>query len=324
MEKQNRLIKKIEVQAREFKLRATRSPIDRKRHDQIQPDETAAMKKARNELNLSVAKIGDLFDRSPKAVRVAISEPEKPEACPAPPDNINDGILHSWGVPSSEALEIMMKRRSYHEQGKHEYCQFYAHLKEDLITLKISFAGARRLLEASNEAKESNDNKAHEDVDLARAIQPWKSTKHLNTYLAELRRRDKSGLEARRKRLKKIEDLLDQWRIVINRGQSAQEYDDVFKIEKDPLYESMMSYCVKVANAYRKLKIAFGQLQSVQVDNPQSFDNRKKKQILVLQKQVERAIKELQKAVNDTLKRKWYNDVWYSDFIPDNKKLKRA
>ena len=232
MEKQNRLIKKIEVQAREFKLRATRSPIDRKRHDQIQPDETAAMKKTRNELNLSVAKIGDLFDRSPKAVRVAISEPEKPEACPAPPDNINDGILHSSGVPSSEALEIMMKWRSYHEQGKHEYCQFYAHLKEDLITLKISFAGARRLLEASNEAKESNDNKAHEDVDLARAIQPWKSTKHLNTYLAELRRRDKSGLEARRKRLKKIEDLLDQWRIVINRGQSAQEYDDVFKIER--------------------------------------------------------------------------------------------
>ena len=57
----------------------------------------------------------------------------------------------------------------------------------------------------------------------------------------------------------------------------------------------MMSYCVKVANAYRKLKIAFGQLQSVQVDNPQSFDNRKKKQILVLQKQVERAIKEYRK-----------------------------
>jgi hypothetical protein len=282
------------------------------------------MKVAHDKLGWSDAKIGRIFDRDPRTVHRTVSEPEKPEECPAPPDNINDGILHSWGVPSSEALEIMMKWRSYHQQGKHDYCHFYANLKEDLITLKISFAGARRLLEASIEAKESNDNKALEDVDLARAIQPWKSTKHLNTYLAELRRRNKPALEARQKRLKEIEDRLNQWRIVVDRGQSAKKYDDVFKIEKDPLYESMMNYCVKVASAYRKLKIAFGQLQSMQVDNVQSFDNRKKKQILVLQKQVERSGKELQKAVNDTLKHKWYNDVWYSDFIPDNKKLKRA
>jgi len=324
MRKQDNLAKKIEDQAREFKLRTRRSPQDMKKHGEIQPDEAEAMKEAHGKLGLPDAKIARIFDRDPRTVHRTVSEPEKPEECPAPPDNINDGILHSWGVPSGEALEIMMKWRSYHGQGKHDYCHFYGDLKEDLITLKISFAGARRLLEASIEAKESNDNKALEDVDLARAIQPWKSTKHLNTYLAELRRRNKPALTARQKRLKEIEDRLNQWRIVVDRGQSAQEYNDVFKIEKDPLYESMMSYCVKVASAYRKLKIAFGQLQSMQVDNPQSFDNRKKKQILVLQKQVERAIKELQKAINDTLKHKWYDDVWYSDFIPDNKKLKRA
>ena len=213
-----------------------------------------------------------------------------------------------------------MKWRFYHEEGKHEYCQFYADLKEDLITRKISFAGALRLLKAGIEAKELNNKKLLEAVDVARVIQPWKSTRHLNAYHSELRRRGKPALEARQKRIKEIEDLLNQWRIVVNRGQSAKEYDDVFKIEKDPLYESMMNYCVKVASAYEKLKIVFRQLQSMQVDDLRSFDNGKKKQIPVFLKQVERSSKELQKAINDTLKHKWYNDVWYPDFIPDNKK----
>jgi len=93
-----------------------------------------------------------------------------------------------------------------------------------------------------------------------------------------------------------------------------------FKLKKIPLYESMMNYCVKVASAYGKLKIVFRQLQSMHTDNVQSFDNREKKQILVLRKQVEISNKELQKAINDTLKHKWYNDVWYPDFLPDNKK----
>jgi hypothetical protein len=79
----------------------------------------------------------------------------------------------------------------------------------------------------------------------------------------------------------------------------------------------MMHYCVKVASAYSKLKIAFRQIQSVHTDNVQSFDNREKKQIL---KQIESSSKELQKAITDTLKHKWYKDVRYPDFIPDNKK----
>jgi hypothetical protein len=317
MKKQDNLAKKIEDQARAFKLRTKRSPHDMKKHGGIQTDEADAMKAAHDKLDWPDAKIGRVFDRDPRTVRKKVSKPEKPAECQAPPDNVNDGILQSWGVPSNEALEIMMKWRFYHEEGKHEYCQFYADLKEDLITRKISFAGALRLLDAGIEAKERNNKKLLEAVDVARVIQPWKSTRHLNAYHAELRRRNKPGLEARQKRIKEIEDLLNQWRIVVNRGQSAKEYDDVFKIENDPLYESMMHYCVKVASAYSKLKIAFRQLQSMQVDDLQSSDIGKKKQIL---QQVESYSKELQKAINDTLKHKWYNDVWYSDFLPDNKK----
>ena len=134
----------------------------------------------------------------------------------------------------------------------------------------------------------------------------------------------KPDLEARQKRIKEIEDLLNGWRIVVNRGLSAKEYDDVFKIEDDPLYESMMHYCVKVASAYEKLKIVFRQLQSMHTDKVQFSDNREKKQILVLRKQVERSSKELQKAINDTLKHKWYNDIWYPDSFPDNKKEKHT
>ena len=317
MKKEDNLTKKIEDQARAFKLRTKRSPHDMKKHGGIQPDEADAMKAAHDILDWPDAKIGRVFDRDPRTVHRIVSKSEKPAECQAPPDNVNDGILHSWGVPSNEALEIMMKWRFYHEEGKHEYCQFYTDLKEDLITRKISFAGALRLLKAGIEAKERNNKKLLEAVDVARVIQPWKSTRHLNAYHAELRRRGKPALEARQKRIKEIEDLLNQWRIVVNRGQSAKEYDDVFKIEKDPLYESMMHYCVKVASAYSKLKIAFRQIQSVHTDNVQSFDNREKKQIL---KQIESSSKELQKAITDTLKHKWYKDVRYPDFIPDNKK----
>jgi hypothetical protein len=96
MSKNDDLVKKIEEQAKTFKLRANRSPEDRKRHDQIQPDEAAAMRKAYNQLHWSVAKIGDLFDRSPTAVKKAISELEKPGECPASPDNVSVGMLETW------------------------------------------------------------------------------------------------------------------------------------------------------------------------------------------------------------------------------------
>jgi FtsZ-interacting cell division protein YlmF len=81
-------------------LGATRSPTDRKRHDQIQPDEKDTIKEAHDKLGWPDAKIGRIFDRDPRTVQIIVSEPKKFEECQAPPDNVNDVILHSWGVPS--------------------------------------------------------------------------------------------------------------------------------------------------------------------------------------------------------------------------------
>ena len=66
--KKETIVKKIEKQAARYKLRASRSPSDRKRHDQVQADEQQWMGKAHRELGWSAAKIGEVFGRDPRTV----------------------------------------------------------------------------------------------------------------------------------------------------------------------------------------------------------------------------------------------------------------
>ena len=58
MSKEDDLVKKIEDQAKTFKLRTKRSPQDMKKHGGIQPDEADAMKAAHDKLHWPDAKIG--------------------------------------------------------------------------------------------------------------------------------------------------------------------------------------------------------------------------------------------------------------------------
>lgn len=70
--KEDRLIRKIEEQAKKFKLRAQKSRTDEKRHDAVRPDEQKWMWTAHHDLGWSLAKIGSTFNRDPRTVQKAI------------------------------------------------------------------------------------------------------------------------------------------------------------------------------------------------------------------------------------------------------------
>jgi len=71
--KEDRLVKKIEAQAKKFKLRVQKGRGDAKRHDGVRPDEQKWMWTAHHELGWSFAKIGSIFNRDPRTVQKAIA-----------------------------------------------------------------------------------------------------------------------------------------------------------------------------------------------------------------------------------------------------------
>ncbi|RLC35683.1 hypothetical protein DRH29_05945 [candidate division Kazan bacterium] len=71
--KEERLIKKIEAQAKKFKLRIQKGRGDEKRHDAVRPDEQKWMWTAHHDLGWSLAKIGSIFNRDPRTVQKAIA-----------------------------------------------------------------------------------------------------------------------------------------------------------------------------------------------------------------------------------------------------------
>lgn len=70
--KEQRLIKKVEDQAKRFKSRALKSPDDLKRHDQVHRDEQRWMYTAHKQLGWSFAKIGSVFNRDPRTTKQAV------------------------------------------------------------------------------------------------------------------------------------------------------------------------------------------------------------------------------------------------------------
>jgi len=74
--REQKLIEKIESQAKIFKLRGNKGHDDDKRHDIIQRDEQKWMWTARNKLDWSYAKIGSTFGRDHRTTRKAVESYE--------------------------------------------------------------------------------------------------------------------------------------------------------------------------------------------------------------------------------------------------------
>jgi hypothetical protein len=75
--KEQRLVKKVEEHAEKFRTRILRSPNDLKRHDLIKSDERKWMGIAHNQLGWSLAKIGSVFSRDARTVKVSVEEERK-------------------------------------------------------------------------------------------------------------------------------------------------------------------------------------------------------------------------------------------------------
>ncbi len=343
---EKRLNNKISDQAKIFKSRANKSPEDMKRHDLIRPDEQKMMWAAYNQLGWSYAKIGSIFDRDPRAVAKKVTEfsrvkgehsrqddspslgtnavsvsttsQEKSGSCPAPPDNVDVVILKNWGVPAQKAPEIVFNWRSYHRQGKHDICQLFSHFREDLVTRKIPFNNAEAMLEEGIRANIFHVEKAHQDVDMARAYRPWESIKNRKALFREMQERDKPIYEGRQKHLEEIENLLKKLRDDVLSSLSTQEYDDVLRVEEHPLFESLMSHCFDVAATFMNLKFNHATLQRLNPDITCSEANQipgstKNEELLTLQKKTVSSIKDLQRAIDKTLKKQWYSNEWCLD-----------
>lgn len=70
-------IKKIEDRANKFKQRMHKGHYDRKRHDQVRPDEQKWMHIARNQLGGSFAKIASVFSRDPRTVTKCLQKEQR-------------------------------------------------------------------------------------------------------------------------------------------------------------------------------------------------------------------------------------------------------
>ena len=109
----------------------------------------------------------------------------------------------------------------------------------------------------------------------------------------------------------------------------TNEYGRIFRIETDPVFQSMAWHCVKVETALGRLKLNYGRFQRLRAEiireqNNQRSIVKKKKELRIIQKEVINSTKGLQRSVRDTLKKKSYLGEWCAACIADRNKGKRA
>lgn len=213
---------------------------------------------------------------------------------------------------------------SKHRQGKHDICKLFLRLQDDLAIEKTPFNEAKRMLEKGIFATENNLETILQDLDQERLFKPWENIQSDKAYIADFEERTKPQHDAIQKRLKEIKDLLNRLNDALRSSKFTLGYDNVFKIETDPVYQSMIEHCATVATAFTKFELDWGEFQSLNLeeipagDDLQTAGNAKKKRLLICQNKVEGSAKVLRKAVNNTLKNKWYQYVRDSDYSSDN------
>jgi hypothetical protein len=245
--------------------------------------------------------------------------------CANAPDNFDIPALRKWKIPANKAPEIIRSWRSYHKQGKHEICKLYGRLQEDLTVRNIPFDKAEEMLLSEIWASENKVAGISHVHDIARLYRPWENSKQLEAFNREKREPDEYVVEFRTKHLKSIEILLKKLQDKVNDCLPANEYGSIFKIETDPVFQSMARHCVKVETALGHLKLNCGMFQRLSTELNRSEDNQRaihtrKKELLVLQKDTMNSAKELRGAITEALKKKSYLDEWCPACIPDRRK----
>ncbi|MFY9813485.1 MAG: tyrosine-type recombinase/integrase [Dehalococcoidales bacterium] len=259
------------------------------------------------------AKAPEGVSSSEKNTAIASSAtPEKSNTCLASPDDVRKETLKSWGIPARELPELIRVWCSKHRQGKHDSCKLFLRFRDDLVNEKIPFNEAKRMLEKGIFATERNLQTILQDLTQQRLFKPWENIQSEKAYFADFEERTKSKHDANLQQLMEIVDLLIILNDILRNSKSDLGYDAVLKVKKDPVYVRMIEHCDAVAAAFRKFEFDWGELKNLNSekmpagDELRSAGNINKNQLHICQKRVEGSAKILRKAVDDTLKNKWY------------------
>jgi hypothetical protein len=253
-------------------------------------------------------------------VIVPTATPEKANSCLASPDDVRKETLSSWGIPAREVPEVMRVWCSKHRQGKHDICKLFLRFRDELVNEKIPFSEAKRMLEKGIFATEKGLQTILQDLTQERIFKPWENTQSEKAYIADFEDRTKPEHEAIQKHLTEIENLLTRLNDILRNTKTVPEYSEVLKVEKDPIYPNMIEHCATVAMAFRKFELDWRELQSLNSEKISAGDDIRtagyinNKQLFICEKKVKGSGEVLRKAVYDTLKNKWFQNVRSSDY----------
>jgi len=247
-----------------------------------------------------------------------LSPEEKSLVCSAPPDNIDIVVLKSWGVPTKKAGDILNRWCELHRKGTHRMCLAYHTLEDNLKNQKMPFRQAELYLNAELYAREFNLNDALCDLERSRKFRIWERPEYRKAYFKDTRDLMKPILEARQKHLKKVENLLKELQDNVLTSLATKKYDNLLKMEENPLFESLQSHCYDVYNFFWDLKRNLETAQYLEsgITTPQTDQTQgssKKKELRMWQKSTTSLVKQLQKTIDYTLKKKSYLKEWCSD-----------
>lgn len=259
---------------------------------------------------------------TPNKEPVETNGQEKSDICLAPPDNIDVNVLKSWGVPLQKRAEILSQWLYWHKQGRHDICQIFPRLKEDITVRRFPFIEAERLWMADIWATKYHIEDFRADLNLYRTYRPQEHPKSYQVFIRDVQERCKPIYEARQKHLSDVENLLRELRDAVLIALATKKYDNLLKMEENPLFESLQTHCYDVYDFFWDLKRNLETAQYLESDTTTSeidktMDNSKRKELLKLQKDIITSIKQLRKAIDYTLNKKSFSREWCLDCYHD-------
>lgn len=171
--------------------------------------------------------------------------------CEASPDNIDVGMLKSWGISPKKAPDLLGVWRSFHRKGEHDICKLYLTLKEDIQVRKIPFPQAESLLETAIKAQRFHLQEIQRDVELARIYRAWEGEENRSAYLRESNELRKPG-PLKLKHLHEITQILGLFQLEIDEAIEKHQWVIKFSIEEDELFNRMLDHCTDIKESFNQ------------------------------------------------------------------------
>jgi hypothetical protein len=172
--------------------------------------------------------------------------------CSASPKNMDVVKLKELKIPKNEAPEILREWRSFHRNGKHEYCELFTKLIEDIQVRKIPFGNAKGMLLLGIKAVHFDMKRAKQDIESARVYHPWESLESHKSFMKETDEIRKPG-PSRIKHLEEIKQMLYRFQLEIDTAIEYEQCDRKFYIEQNNNIDKFISHCPEIEIDYNSL-----------------------------------------------------------------------